>query len=94
MTMPVQSDANIEAAMTAFARQPGGGVLAIPDSFTTQHRNLLVALAARNSLPTIYGYFLLPSIGGLMVYTVDGRDFHAPRGRHVDRILKGEKPVR
>jgi hypothetical protein len=39
-TMQVQSDADIEAAMTAFALQPGGGVVAIPDSFTRQRRNL------------------------------------------------------
>src|SRR6516162_9334039 len=56
VTLLVQSVADIEAAMTAFARQPGGGVVAIPDSFTVQHRDLLIALAAHNRLPAIYAY--------------------------------------
>ena len=49
--MPVQSEADIEAVMTAFARRPGGGLVSIPDSFTAQHRDLVIALAARNRLP-------------------------------------------
>ena len=92
-TMLVQSDADIEAAITAFAREPGGGVLAIPDSFTTQHRNLLVASVARNSLPTLYGYLLSPWIGGLMAYAVDPRDLMYRAAAYIDRILKGEKPA-
>src|SRR6516225_9725832 len=71
VTMLVQSVADIEAAITAFARQPGGGVVAIPDSFTVEHRDVLVALAARDGLPAIYAYMQAPSIGGLMAYTVD-----------------------
>jgi putative tryptophan/tyrosine transport system substrate-binding protein len=35
--MPILSDADIEAALTMFARQPPGGLIAIPDSFTVQH---------------------------------------------------------
>ena len=73
VTLLVQSAADIEAAITAFARQPGGGVVAIPDSFTVHHRDLLIALAARYRLPTIYAY-IQASIGGLMTYTVDTRD--------------------
>jgi len=90
VTMLVQSAADIEAAITAFARQPGGGVVAIPDSFTVHHRDLLIALAAHNRLPTIYAYNQA-SIGGLMTYTVDTRDLMHRAAGYIDRILKGEK---
>jgi putative ABC transport system substrate-binding protein len=92
VAMLVQSVADIEAAMTAFARQPGGGVVAIPDSFTVQHRDLLIALAARNRLPAIYAY-IQASMGGLMTYTVDTRDLMHRAAGYIDRILKGEKPA-
>jgi hypothetical protein len=73
VTMLVQSAADIETEMTAFARQPGGGIIAIPDSFTVQHRQVIITLAARNSLPNIWGSLLSPSTGGLMAYGVDPR---------------------
>ena len=92
VTLLVQSAADIEAAITAFARQPGGGVVAIPDSFTVHHRDLLIALAARNRLPAIYAY-IQASIGGLMTYTVDTRDLMHRAAGYIDRILKGEKPA-
>jgi putative tryptophan/tyrosine transport system substrate-binding protein len=95
VTMLVQSVADIEAAITAFARQPGGGVVAIPDSFTVQHSDLLIALVARNGLPTIYGNILSPSpsMGGPMAYGVDTRDLMHRAAGYIDRILKGEKPA-
>jgi putative ABC transport system substrate-binding protein len=93
VTMLVQSVADIEAAMTAFARQPSGGIVALPDSFTLEHRDLLVTLAAHNNLPTLYSYFLVPSIGGLMSYGVDTRDLMHRAAGYIDRILKGEKPA-
>jgi putative ABC transport system substrate-binding protein len=92
-TMPVQTDAEVEAAMTAFALQIGSGVVAIPDSFTRQRRDLLVAAAARNNLPTISAYLSWPSIGGLMAYAVDVVDLMSRAAGYIDRILKGEKPA-
>jgi putative tryptophan/tyrosine transport system substrate-binding protein len=92
VTMLVQSEGDIEAAMAAFGRQPGGGVVAIPDSFTIQHRRLIIALAARNSLPTIYGYPSSMSMDGLMAYYVDTRELMHRAAGYIDRILRGEKP--
>jgi putative ABC transport system substrate-binding protein len=93
VTMLVQSEVDIEAAMTAFARQPGGGVVAIPDSFTVQHRGFLIALAARNSLPTIFSFPQASSEGGLMAYGVDTRELMYRAAGYIDRILKGAKPA-
>jgi putative ABC transport system substrate-binding protein len=91
--MPVQSDAAIEAAMTAFAQQPGGGLVSIPDSFSSQHRDVVIALAASLRLPALYqGLFSTPS-GGLIAYGVDTVDLLQRAAGYVDRILKGAKPA-
>jgi putative ABC transport system substrate-binding protein len=91
--MPVQSEAEIEAAMMAFARLPAGGLVVIPDSFTGQHRDLVIALAARNRLPALYTNLVSTPNGGLIAYAVDTRDLMHRAAGYVDRILKGEKPA-
>jgi putative ABC transport system substrate-binding protein len=91
--MPVQSEAEIEAAMTAFARLPAGGLVAIPDSFTGQHRDLIIALAARNRLPALYTNLVSTPSGGLIAYAVDTRDLMHRAAGYIDRILKGERPA-
>jgi putative ABC transport system substrate-binding protein len=93
MAMPVASDANIEVAMTDFARRPGGGLVAIPDSFTGEHREHVIAQAARNRLPTLFSNVVSTSNGGLMAYAVDTRDLMHRAAGYVDRILKGDKPA-
>jgi putative ABC transport system substrate-binding protein len=92
IAMPVGSDADIETAMTAFAVRPGGGVVAIPDSFLGGHRNQLVTQAERNRLPVLYGNLITPFGGGLFSYAVDARDLMHRAASYVDRILKGDKP--
>ena len=90
--MPVQSDADIEAAMSAFARQPGGALVAIPDSFNAEHRDAIIALAARNRLPALYAVGASTSAGGLMAYAADTSDLMLRAAGYIDRILKGAKP--
>jgi putative ABC transport system substrate-binding protein len=91
--MPVQSEAEIEAAVTVFARLPAGGLVVIPDSFTGQHRDLVIALAARNRLPALYTNLVSTPNGGLLAYAVDTRDLMHRAAGYVDRILKGGKPA-
>ena len=77
-------------AMTDFARRPGGGLVAIPDSFTAEHRE---QVAARNRLPALFSNLVSTSSGGLMAYAVDTRDLMHRAAGYVDRILKGDKPA-
>jgi len=93
VAMRIQSDADIETALSMFALQPSGGLVAIPDSFTVQHRDLIIALAARYRLPTLYTNLSATPSGGLMAYTVDTRDTMQRAAGYVDRILKGAKPA-
>jgi putative tryptophan/tyrosine transport system substrate-binding protein len=93
VAMPVQNDADIEAALTMFAGRPAGGLIGIPDSFTGEHRALIIALAARHRLPALYSTLSFTPSGGLMAYSVDTRDLMQRAAAYVDRILKGANPA-
>ena len=51
---PVYSDIEIETAITALGREPGGGLVVPPDFFMTAHRAPIIAAAARNNVPAVY----------------------------------------
>ena len=91
-TIQVHDDAEIETALTAFAREPGGGLIVMTDAFTSVHRKQIIALAARFALPAIYPYRYYIIDGGLMSYGVDQIDQIRGAAVYVDRILKGERP--
>ena len=50
---PVHDDAEIEEAIAHEAREPGGGLIDLPESFSFTHRDAIIAAAARHSLPLI-----------------------------------------
>ena len=58
-----------------------------------QHRELIVALAARHRLPAVYPYRSHVMSGGLMSYGLDNLDQYRRAAGYVDRILRGEKPA-
>jgi putative ABC transport system substrate-binding protein len=89
----VSDPAEIESAVTAVGREPGGSLIVMPDAFTTVHRQLIILLAARHALPAIYPYRYQAVDGGLMSYGVDTVDLLRRAAPYVDRILKGEKPA-
>jgi putative ABC transport system substrate-binding protein len=89
---PVHDDAEIEEAIAAQAREPGGCLISLPDSFNTTHRDVIIAAATRHRLPLI-GPIEVPRAGGLMSYTFDPVDQHAQAASYVDRILKGANPA-
>jgi putative ABC transport system substrate-binding protein len=86
-------DANeIERNVAAFARSANGGVI-VTTGGTAPHRKLIISLADRYKLPTVYPYRYFAADGGLISY---GPNTHDPVQRaagYVDRILKGEKPA-
>ena len=47
---PVHSDAEIETVISGVGREPGSGLLAMPDNFLTIHRAQIISLAARNNV--------------------------------------------
>ena len=89
---PVHSDAEIETVITALGREPGGGLLAMPDNFIDAHRASIVALAARNNVPAVYQTPSSARDSGLLSYGADFRDIFRRAARYVDSILRGAKP--
>ena len=90
---PVRGAAEIEAALAALAREPGGGLLCLPDTFLNVHRELIVTLAARHRLPAVYAFRFFAAVGGLMSCGVDVADLYRRAATYIDRILKGGRPA-
>lgn len=89
----VQETADIQRAIEKLAREPGGGLLVPPDSFTATHRGLLVAAAERYRLPSIGHFTAFANSGGLMSYGADLKDSVRQSAAYVDRILRGADPA-
>jgi putative tryptophan/tyrosine transport system substrate-binding protein len=89
----VENVADIERIIEAFARTPNGGLLLPPDTNTYLHRDLIIALAAQYSLPTVAWLRAFVVAGGLMSYGVDFVDMYRQAASYVDRILRGDKPA-
>jgi putative tryptophan/tyrosine transport system substrate-binding protein len=88
----VQSADAIERGITEFARAPNGGLLIVgPLSSMSQHRDLVVTLAAKYRLPAVYHSSAFA--GALLIYGANSIDQYRRAAGYVDRILKGEKPA-
>jgi putative ABC transport system substrate-binding protein len=88
---PVHDDAEIEAAIAAQAREPGGGLITLPNSFNVAHRDVIIAAASHHRLALI-GTPEFSKSGGLMSYWFDLVDLHAQAASYIDKILKGASP--
>jgi len=91
--MPVHDEAEIEAAVTALVRQPGGGLIVAPEPFINTRRWLIMALAQRHRLPAIYSFRQYVTEGALISYGPNTADIVRRSAAYVDRIFKGEKPA-
>ena len=89
----VRDAAEIERAVTAFARSANGGLIATTSALTLLHRDLIVSLAARHRLPAVYSRRTYVVSGGLISYGADLVEQYRRAAGYVDRILKGEKPA-
>jgi putative ABC transport system substrate-binding protein len=91
--VPVRDVADIERKIAAFATEPYGSLIVMPDIFTSSYRAPIISAAARHGLPAIYPYRFFAADGGLMAYGVDPVDTYRRVAGYVDRILKGENPA-
>jgi putative ABC transport system substrate-binding protein len=89
----VRDPGEIERAITAFAREPNGGLIVTGSALATSHRDLIIALAARHRLPAVYPQRYYVTGGGLISYGPDTVDPFRRAAAYVDRILKGDKPA-
>ena len=91
ITVPVHSDGEIETAITALGREPGGGLVVISSGLLA-HRAPIISAAARNNVPAVYDQSAFARDGGLLSYGPDPVDNWRRAATYVDRILRGEKP--
>jgi putative tryptophan/tyrosine transport system substrate-binding protein len=87
---PVHEKDEIEKVLAAQARTPGGGLIVMPDVFNVKNRDLIIALAARYSIPAIYfnPAFFVRS-GGLIGYNDDYFEEARLAAGYIDRIIRG-----
>jgi putative tryptophan/tyrosine transport system substrate-binding protein len=89
---PVRGDGEIETAINALGREPRGGLVVMPDIFTSVHRAPIISAAARNNVPAVYWLSDFARDGGLLSYAVDLVDNWRRAAPYVDRIPRGAKP--
>jgi putative ABC transport system substrate-binding protein len=90
---PVHSDVEIQTAIIALGREPGGGLVAMPDAFMTTHRAPIISAAARNNVAAVYSQSFSARDGGLLSYGADVVDNFRRAATYVYRLLRGAKPA-
>ena len=88
-----QDAGDIERTVTDFARGSNCGLITVASPLAVNNRGLIISLAARHRLPTVYPFRSFVADGGLISYGPDSVDPHRQAAGYVDRILKGEKPA-
>jgi putative tryptophan/tyrosine transport system substrate-binding protein len=89
----VATAGEIERGITAFAREPNGGLIVLPVPTTVVHRTLIIKLAAQHRLPAVYNSRYWIAEGGLVSYGPGVLDQYRRTAGYVDRILRGTKPA-
>ena len=89
----VRDAREIERGVATFARLANGGLVVTASPSSVIHRNLIVALADRYKLPTVYWDPTAVTNGGLIAYGTDLIDQHRQAASYIDRILNGERPA-
>jgi putative tryptophan/tyrosine transport system substrate-binding protein len=88
----IYTPADIDNLLNAFAGEPNGGLVVLPDAFTTVHRQRIIDAAARNRLPAAYPLRFFATYGGLLSYGADLVEMLRLAATYVNRILRGEAP--
>jgi putative ABC transport system substrate-binding protein len=89
----VRSPDDFPAAFAAVASSRADALLALGNPVNFQGRQLIVDVAAKNRLPSIFDERLFVEAGGLMSYAPSFTDLFRRAATYVDKILKGAKPA-
>jgi ABC-type uncharacterized transport system substrate-binding protein len=92
LILRVSSDPELEAAFVEIVRQGAGALFINGSPFFSNRRDLIVRLALRNRVPTIFPSSESVEAGGLMSYGSSLADMYRQAGAYTGRILRGEKP--
>src|SRR6266568_4574491 len=86
------TESEIDAAFSSLVQLQAGALVVQADPFIDGRREQLVALAARQAVPAIYGFREFASSGGLITYGTSLTAVYRQVGTYVGNILKGAKP--
>jgi ABC-type uncharacterized transport system substrate-binding protein len=89
----VHNAAEIGGIITSFAQKPNAGLIALPHALTIFNASIIVALAQRYRMPSIYAQAEAVAIGGLVSYGLNWNDQFRRVAEYVDRVLKGTRPA-
>ena len=92
VTVAVREPADYDREIEAFAREPGGGLVALSNPIIAHALERVHALAARYRLPAVYSYPIYARTGGLVSYGPDTVALLHEVARYVDKILRGAQP--
>jgi len=83
----------IDNAFATIAQQRVAALLVASDPLFFDRRDQLIALAARQAIPTIYYLRAFSQAGGLLSYGNKLTDIYRQAGTYTGRILNGERPA-
>jgi len=89
----VRDGSEIERAVAALAHFGNAGLIVTASGLRASDNNVIVTLAARYRLPTVYPFSYFVTDGGLISYGPNSIDGYRRAAQYVDRILRGEKPA-
>jgi putative ABC transport system substrate-binding protein len=87
----MRDEDGIKRDITTFAKAGTGGLIITSSGMSVVHRDLIIELASRYKLPSVYYARSFPDRGGLISYGSDRIDEFRRAASYVDRILKGAK---
>jgi putative ABC transport system substrate-binding protein len=90
---PTTEPAEMERAITAFARERNGGLVVMPNPANRVHEKVIVEACAHHRLPAVYPFTYSAKSGGLIGYGLDQVEMYRLSASYVDRILKGATPA-
>ena len=82
----------IQRAFSIMVQNGAEALVVAADPYLIQQRRQIAELAAKSSLPAIYGLREYAEAGGLMSYGPNRADIYRRAATYVDKILKGAKP--
>jgi putative ABC transport system substrate-binding protein len=90
---PVRNPGDIERSIESLVVEPNGGLVVLPGALLVGHRDLIISMAARHRVPSIFAFRYYVAGGGLASYGVDNLELYRRAAGYVDRVLKGEIPA-
>ena len=92
LPLNVSTASDIDLAFASLVKERAGALLVGAGAFLTSRRDQIIALAARHTIPAIYGFREYSADGGLVSYGNDISEAFRRAGVYTGRLLRGEKP--